>query len=159
MGAGDRKRTLVLKHQLCGSPLPVDWCPLGGAERFFLLHWLPSPRTETAIDEREYCVVCGGVCTSGHVQLDQFHRQLRTLTRDTPAPLDNVELFSEMVWGLIESKCFLGATVEPRWRSSGEFPRQLLNLWRRGKGRVPGRGEVWIIAKQTGVSTLFAGTA
>jgi hypothetical protein len=158
------RNSYVLGHLWRGSALPVDWCTLGGAERCFLQHWVAigevgkgvdASGIESRIDKQEYCPLCDASCSVEHKRFSVFYRQLQTLTRDTRRLLEDEADFAYAIWGIVESKLFVGALVEERWRGSGEFPRQLREIWIYGKGRVPGRGEVWRIVKKTGVSAAF----
>ena len=157
--------------------MPVDWCSLGGAERCSLRHWLRAGDGDGQGGQREYCVVCDGTCLlERHGRLDRFCRQLQTLTRDTRRFLEDGAEFEKAIWAVMESRGVLGEAAwvsradlgkqsgcaassrcggQP-WRAYPEFPAGLLRVWRAGKGAVPRRGEVWRIARESGLSELFA---
>jgi hypothetical protein len=159
----ESKDRLVLGHVLRGSALPVDWCTLGGAERCPLRHWFPVGCIDEAeydcprcvkLEEREYCIVCEGMCEGRHTRLDMFHRQMLTLTRDSGDILEDENDFANVVWGLVESKFFL-CCADADLDKVQTFSSKLLTLWRGGKGKRPGKGEIWNIAKDSGVGSVF----
>lgn len=157
-----RRNELVLFHRLGGSPLPIDWCPLGGAERCFLKHWKPAgtPKAEMVeLDETQCCVVCDGECAGvalkcagAHCVLDGLHLSLRTLTRDSRRCLDSDEEFLDGIGSIFQ--CKFGIEKSPPMVS---FSRELRLLWLRRPWAVPGRGEVWMTARRTGMGEVISG--